>query len=592
MAGATEGDDDSTWLKLRRRKVVQWGLAYCAAAWGFLQGLEYVTDTFHWPDRIQQIATLALLIGLPVVLVLAWYHGDRGTQRVTRAEVAIVTLLILLGGGAFWAYQRTSAVPEVPTVAQTVPAPAPPVASDRSIAVMPFLNMSPDKDQEYFADGISEELLNLLARVPELRVIARTSSFSFKGSNADIAEIARRLHVSHVLEGSVRTSSDTLRVTAQLVRTSDSSHLWSQTYDRRLTDVFAVQDDIAAAVVEQLKVRLLGAAPKLRETDPKAYALFLEARSSAQLFTQESMRRSIALYEQALDIDSDYAPAWDGLAQGYYSLADFDMMAGEDVLPPARDAVRRALEIDPDYAPAYARAALIDGALRGDLAAAARHLERGLALDPSNVDLAGVAIKIARRLNRLDLALGLSEYVVARDPVNSFGYEQLAISYANVGRFDDAVRACRAGLDLNPEAATLHGLAGDALMGKGEAAAALAEYELEPMESFRLSGFYLANGMLGKEGKSRAALDQLTSKFGRTSPYYIASALGFRGEIDRAFEWLEKAVELRSTTVGVIASDPWLESLHSDPRWVPLLRRVGSAPEQLAAIRFDIKVPE
>src|SRR5688572_25361387 len=204
---STQPSDEGLWARLRRRKVVQWGLVYIAGAWGFLQGLEYVSESFHWPEQFRQIALLALLIGLPIVLVLAWYHGDRGQQRITTTEFAILTLLLLLGGGAFWYYQRTS---ETATVATPRSGTA---ANDRSIAVLPFVNVSADKEQEYFADGISEELLNLLAQVPELRVIARTSSFSFKGKEVDIAEIARRLNVANVLEGSVRKSGDTLRIT-------------------------------------------------------------------------------------------------------------------------------------------------------------------------------------------------------------------------------------------------------------------------------------------------------------------------------------------------------------------------------------------
>ena len=186
------------WDALRRRKVVQWGLLFVAGAWGFLQGLEYVSDAFQWPPAVRQVALLAALVGLPVVLVLAWYHGDRGEQHFRGTEVVIVALLFLLGGGIFWYYQRASGP-------ASAPAPPPPSAAafaiDASIAVLPFVNMSPDKDQEYFADGISEELLNLLAQVPELRVIARTSSFSFKGKDVDIADIARKLNVANVLEG-------------------------------------------------------------------------------------------------------------------------------------------------------------------------------------------------------------------------------------------------------------------------------------------------------------------------------------------------------------------------------------------------------
>ena len=244
LSDATENGPAGIWTRLRRRKMVQWGLVYVAAAWGFLQGLEYVSESFHWPEHLRQIALLALLIGLPVVLVLAWYHGERGEQRVRRTEFAIITLLFLTGGAVFWYYDRASDT-------TTTSAPPPPTtvvaATDRSIAVLPFVNMSPDKEQEYFADGISEELINLLAQVPELRVIARTSSFSFKGKELGIAEIARKLNVANVLDGSVRKSGDKLRITAQLIRASDSSNLWSETYERPLDNIFAMQDEIAAA---------------------------------------------------------------------------------------------------------------------------------------------------------------------------------------------------------------------------------------------------------------------------------------------------------------------------------------------------------
>ena len=309
---------ESTWTRLRRRKVVQWGLVYVAAGWGFLQGLEYVSDAFQWPAAVRQVALLAALIGLPIVLVLAWYHGDRGQQRASTPELAILTLLLLLGGGAFWHYQRTS---ETATHA-TPPSPAAlAFATDASIAVLPFVNMSADKEQEYFADGISEELINLLAQVPELRVIARTSSFSFKGKEVGIAEIARKLNVANVLDGSVRRSGDRLRITAQLIRASDSSNLWSEIYERPLDNIFAVQDEIAAAVLEQLKLELLGVAPKTKASDPKAYTLFLQARHWGRQGTPEGLERSIALYQRALAIDANDAAAWKGLANDYLNQA-------------------------------------------------------------------------------------------------------------------------------------------------------------------------------------------------------------------------------------------------------------------------------
>ena len=208
------------WAKLSRRKVVQWGIIYAAGAWGFLQGLEYVTDTFHWSDRIQQFTTLALLIGLPIVLVTAWYHGDKGQQRVSSAELIIITLLFLVGGGIFWRYDRVTDVASPATVASGPPGAkpgTPSVIAEKSIAVLPFVNMSGDVENEYFSDGISEEILNVLAKVPDLSVAARTSSFQFKGEKRDVAEIATLLKVRMVLEGSVRKQADRVRVTAQLI---------------------------------------------------------------------------------------------------------------------------------------------------------------------------------------------------------------------------------------------------------------------------------------------------------------------------------------------------------------------------------------
>src|SRR5688572_933881 len=250
---APSRDTTNVWSALRRRKVVQWGLAYVAGGWALLQGIDFLVDAFHWPDAAKQITTIALAIGLPVALVLAWYHGDRGQQRVGGTELTILAALLALGGFVLWQYEP---VTEAPTTATArAPAPTGESPNPKSIAVLPFADMSPQKDQEYMSDGIAEELLNLLAKVPDLRVIARTSSFSFKGQNIPIAEIATKLNVAHILEGSVRKSGNKLRVTAQLIRAADSSHLWSQTYDRDLADVFVIQDEVASAIADALQIK-------------------------------------------------------------------------------------------------------------------------------------------------------------------------------------------------------------------------------------------------------------------------------------------------------------------------------------------------
>jgi TolB-like protein/tetratricopeptide (TPR) repeat protein len=586
----TEREGDSPWAKLRRRKVVQWGIAYAAGAWGLLQGLAYMRDTFGWPQQLQQAATVALLIGLPIALVLAWYHGDRGEQRVGRTELAILTLLFLLGGGLFWRYQQASETASVATPPAST-APAAVVANDKSIAVLPFVNMSSDQEQEYFSDGLSEELLNLLAQVPQLRVIARTSSFSFKGKEMDIAEIAHRLNVAHVLEGSVRKSGDTLRITAQLIRASDSSHLWSQTYDRPLADVFEVQDEIAATVVAQLKIKLLGEAPKSRVTDPKAYALFLRANALQDKFTPEAAKEAFALYEQGLAIDPGYLEAWRKMAAVRFNEATIGLRPVDEAYRQAREYIDKALAIDPDFGRGHDGLAVI--ALYHDLdpAAAAQHWRRALALDPTNPSILMNSTDLALTLGRYDLGIKVDEYVAALDPVSAMKQSYLGSLYLAAGRLDEAAQAFRAGLSLSPGSSGASFSLGQTLLLKGEPQAALEAMRAESSASERLAGLAIAHHTLQQTRESDAALRQLIEAHGNTAPYRIAGVLAWRGEADRALEWLDKAVAGHDTLLFTVTADPLFASIHADPRWIAFLRSHGLAPEQLAAIKFDVPLP-
>ena len=355
----TERAAESTWTRLRRRKVVQWGLVYVAAAWGFLQGLEYISESFNWPQQARQIAVLVLVIGLPIVLVVAWYHGDRGEQRFRGTEVAIIALLLLLGGGIFWRYERASEVdttassPAEPATASAPDNAVPP--DDQSIAVLPFADMSPEKDQEYMSDGIAEELLNLLSKVPDLKVIARTSSFAFKGESIEIAEIAKKLNVAHVLEGSVRKSGDKVRITAQLIRAADSSHLWSDTYDRTLDDIFAIQDEIAGAIVQALEVRLSG---KLRRPQGgtqnlAAYELYLRAWNGEDWYTESSLDAAERYLQQAIELDPAFSMAWSTLASVYLVKVENGYVDAKEGFARVRQLTQHALQLNPNNAYAH-----------------------------------------------------------------------------------------------------------------------------------------------------------------------------------------------------------------------------------------------
>jgi TolB-like protein/Flp pilus assembly protein TadD len=460
---------------------------------------------------------------------------------------------------------------------------------ENSIAVLPFVNMSEDKANDYFSEGISEELLNLLAKVPQLQVAARTSSFSFKGKPIEIPEIARQLHVANVLQGSVRKSGDQLRITAQLIRAAEGYHLWSETYDRKLDDIFKIQDEVAGKVVKELKVTLLGAKPTVRETDPKAYALYLQARQLGYQSTAEAFEKSDALYHQVLEIDPRYAPAWVGLAGNFVSkLGSGGVVSNQEGgVAPARELAEKALAIDPDYAPAHSTLGYIAN-LENDDAGAAKHLERALTLDPTNPDVLRVASHFLSNLGRLEEALALDQAIVRRDPVNTSVLFNLGNGQRFSGRYDEAIASLRTALSLGPGEGGVHYLLGLTLLLKGDAAGALAETEQEPNEISRMIGLPMAYHALGRKADSDGALYALIAKYEKDTSYNIAYVYAFRGEADQAFAWLDKALEYHDPGLAEIVVENLFDKIHSDPRWLPFLRKIGKAPDQLAKVEFKV----
>src|SRR6266513_1168172 len=429
---------------------------------------------------------------------------------------------------------------------------------EESIAVLPFVDMSAGKDQEYFSDGISEELLNLLAKIPQLQVTARTSSFAFKGKEVAIPEIARTLHVANVLEGSVRKAGNSVRITAQLIKAGTDAHLWSQTYDRKLDDIFAIQDEIAADVVKQLKVTLLSAAPKARTTDPKAYALYLQAVQLGRPFTAEAFQQSEALYRKVLAIDPRYVPAWYGLATNFTNETSQGLLPSKEGYAQAREAAVKALTIDPDYAPAHAQLGWIAMYGDSDLAGAALHLERALALDPADLRVLTTSATLLQSLGRMDEALASFRTVLSLSPSNGGAHCQLGV----------------------------------ALLLKGDAKGALAEIEQETSEIYKMIGLPMAYHALGLKADSDAALAALIAKYEKDAPSNVASVYAYRGEADQAFEWLDKAVEYGDGGLGEIVTDNLFDRIHADPRWLAFLRKIGKAPEQLAKIEFKVTLPQ
>jgi TolB-like protein len=510
------------------------------------------------------IAVAVVLVGLAV----AWLLADR-----------------------FWPLKHTARERPVAAIAPgpSGSAPVTPAISEKSVAVLPFLDMSEKKDQEYFSDGLSEELIDLLTKVAGLRVPARTSSFSFKGKQTTVSEISKALNVSHVLEGSVRKAGNRLRIVAELIDARTDTHLWSHAYDRELTDVFKVQNEIAASVVTQLRITLLGAAPESKTTDPKAYTLFLEGLHYGRQYTKEGFERSISLYKQALAIDSNYAAAWDGLARNYINQTTNGLRPRDEGSRLAREAANRAISIDPEFASAYARLGSIAARFDGDFVTAAKLFERALALQPSNSTIVGNAAYLAYLVGRLDTAIALQKYTNARDPLSGIGHENLGIFYVHAGQPDKALAELHAALSLNPKQLLAYSWISRALLLKDDPKAALTAIQQEPDDELRLAGLAMASYALQQKADSDAALAELIKRGEDAS---VASVLAFRAEPNRAFEWLEKAASKNELQDNSIATDPDFANLRRDARWLPFLRKIGVAPDQLAPIRFDVKLPE
>jgi len=576
--------------ELKRRNVFRMAVLYAVAAWLIMQAAEVVIGLAHLPDWIGPTTLGLLAVGFPIALIFSWFYEitpegispekdvDRSESitHVTGRRLDFIVISLLCAGLILFAYDKWWIG----------------VPPQQSIAVLPFVNMSDDASNEYFSDGISEELLNLLTKIPELRVISRSSAFSYKGKDIAIPTIAAQLNVAHVLEGSVRKAGNRVRISAQLIEARSDTHLWSETYERTLDDIFATQDEIAARVVEQLKISLLGDAPTVQATDPEAYALVLQARYLGQQVTPDALEKSIALLEQALAIDPDYAAAWDGLARAYVNQTGQGLRPIEEGYTLAREAASQALALDPAYAPAHSRLGWIASHYDHDLVAAARHYERALAMEPANTDIISNAANMARSLGRLDQAIALAEYTVARDPVLPVGHVNLGLYYIYAGRLDEAIASFRTTLTLSPGHSGAQHFIGTALLLKGEPKSALAAMQKPASEVWRLIGLPMAHHALGQAAASDAALAKLIDKYEQVAAYNIACVLAFRGEADRAFEWLNKAVAYKDPGLARIATQPQFANIQFDPRWLPFLESIGKSPKQLAAIDFKVRLPE
>ncbi len=501
--------------ELKRRNVFRVGIAYAITAWLIAQIAGLATDSFGAPDWVMKMIITMLILGSPVALVMAWAYEltpgglrresdiapgqSSGQANASKLDRTITIALVL--AVAYFSYDKfvldpkrdhallerasRQAVEAIPQAERELEAPTQPEQSP-SIAVLPFVNMSDDAGNEYFSEGLSEELLNLLVRIPELKVAARTSSFSYKGKDTKIAQIGEELGVANVLEGSVRKAGTHVRITAQLIQSSDGFHLWSQTYDRTLDDIFVIQDEIAAAVVDALRVTLLGELPVQTEVDPQVYSLYLQGKYFNNLRDNESLVKAQAAFEQALAIDPNYAPAWVGIGITYQYQTRAVTRSQAEGSALAMQAVERALEIDPNNAFAWSSKAYLKRTYEWDWAGAQAAIDQALSLEPNNLGVLGSAASLSNTFGNFSESRRLFSLMIERDPLDLAALRALGNGYLGAGQFEKALDIFNRVLKINPQYPTIPSDIGRVFLLQGDPERALIEFDKDTREINKL----------------------------------------------------------------------------------------------------------
>jgi serine/threonine-protein kinase len=575
--------------RLKQRKVVQWSLAYAAFAFALLQGLDIVAQQFGWPDGVRRGITIALAIGFFVALVLAWYHGERGAQRVTGTELLILALLLAIGGGVLWrvAPGTRDAPPTAAVSAVTASAAKADAggsggsADEKSIAVLPLANTSGDPSNEYFSDGLSEELISVLAKIPDLKTIGRSSSFHFKNSSDDSRTIGERLGVMNLLEGSVRKDGGRVRIAVDLIRAANGQQLWSETYDRDLKDIFAIQSEIATAVVAQLKVKLLGeqlrsdAAPA--GMNLAAYNALQQGMYFGRRFNEADTRKALAYFEEAVRIDPNYALAHAQLSRMWRSLgAAFAVTPAEinAAYEHARESAQTALRLAPDLGEAHLAIGWVHVTPDIDLPGAEVEFRRAAALAPRDARMWQALGYLLAALGDLDEAEKMNQQAIELDPFLVGGYLSRARNQMARKQLDAAEATLRKILELQSDTSHVYAYLTIVDLQRGDAAAALRDAALEPAGFWRDYAVTLAQQAQGDPAAAEAALTTFVAKYDHGGPYQVAIVYAFRKEPDLMFKWLDNAYAERDSGLTQLMVTPFLLDYRADPRFADVCRKL------------------
>lgn len=579
---------DTFFTELKRRNVYKVAVTYAVVGWLVIQVTATIAPALHLPDGLTTIVVIVVMVGFPIALVISWAfemtpEGMKRTAKVSpdaklpywskKKFAAFIVSVVVIASGLL-AYQSLRPPRSTSTIT---------TADSKSIAVLPFVNMSADKNDEYLSDGMTEELINVLSKIPGLRVPGRTSCFAFKGKNEDdiFRKVGDQLHVSTVLEGSVRKAGDKLRVTAQLINVSDGYHLWSRDYDGDVKDILSFQSNVAEQVMQGLQMKLGVAETRVLSKkpteNPEAHRLYLLGRYEFAKYTQAGWNNAIRYYEEALKLDPEFALAYCGLADNYAYMGSV-VMPEKEAVAKEREFAEKALALDPDLAEAHMSHAL---ALIStfDWRNGLKEFDRALQLNPNLAFAYELQAWTVNGLGQFDEAIAKTKKAVELDPLNPFFQMSLSFYLYWARKYDDSIAQARKTLDMDPNSAIVHVLLGLSFLKKGDTAGAIIEFQKSktPNPGAWYQGYLgYAYALSGKRSSAEQALRDLEelAKQQYVSPTAFATIYLGLGDKDRTYDWLEKSYEQLDSACWYLKIDQIYDNVRNKPRFQALVQKV------------------
>ena len=573
--------------ELKRRNVYKVAVAYAVVGWLVMQVAATVVPALHLPDIITSAVVVLTLLGFPIALVIAWAfemtpEGMKRTENVSPNDVIpqwsgrkfaamIVSIALLAAALLVFQMLRNKATSSSPSVASTV--------SEKSIAVLPFLNESGDPGDEYFSDGLSEELIAALAQIDDLKVIGRSSSFRFKGKNEESKTIGEKLGVSTLLEGTVRKQADHVRIVAELVNAADGSELWSRTFDRKLKDIFAVQEEIAEAVAGSLELTLLGREDKSARNGStqsvEAHNAYLQGHFYFARRNLEDYRKAVGFFDEAIRLDPDYALAYAERSEAWTFIGDLSNEKQKEAWATARSDAEKAVAIGPSLSEAHAALGWVRFFVEWKFGEGLAELRRARQLSLGNPTANDLLARVLVYLGHFQEAEQLARQAIELDPLNFLARNNLARILYVEGKLDEAKASARKAAELQPTAASSHRWQVMIAILRGDGETALREAQMEPDSLYRRFVLALAHYARGDRPAADAALNELIAQDRNVAAYQIAQVYAWRGETEKAFEWLQIAFDNHDTGMLSLLIDPLFRGLHHDARFNSLLVKIG-----------------